>query len=554
MSLCTNCKEKFFGTQIPDSPLPLEQLRWEFGPASIPNVEEVIQTLRNVQQELEACETQIEALVSRRQSLRAYTVHLQALISPFRKVPDELLQRIFNDCDDMNHFVVNNPKETGPGAGGNMPALVLTSVCSRWRRNGLSMPSIWSSISLMCHQKDVAHDKQQLLSTLDIFLNRGLQHPLTINVELGPNFDEQQVPTFVAPLISHQHRWHSFTYRSGRSNLLSLFSHLGYSALTPPHFPLLENVDLGDVKDKDLKIFNHRAPKLKSLILSGSIPPPRSSLEISLFAQLSHLEFHHPFDYEIQALTDTSHRLVSLETEESVNRIPFSVGAVAVLTCHTIETLTVYHDPSITRAGSVFAFLTLPSLKAILLKRNGYHERKLRSFVRIRQGDWDNFDPFMTFLSRSSCSLTNLAIESLALADSKLINVLSHIPTLLDLIIDDSFVMTKDSPITSQFIESLGVNHANSLHLLPKLYSLKLNIGASTFNDASVVEMVRSRWTPRRFAGGESVPQVDCLREFTLRFRTRKEVKGVYRPLEDIEKAGMRAVVLWETGKSRWTE
>lgn len=60
--------------------------------------------------------------------------------------------------------------------------------------------------------------------------------------------------------------------------------------------------------------------------------------------------------------------------------------------------------------------------------------------------------------------------------------------------------------------------------------------------------MVGSRWIPERRCSANRVSdvQVDCLREFTVRFRNRKEIKGVYEPLEDLEKNGLRAVVLWQ--------
>ncbi|KAE9393602.1 hypothetical protein BT96DRAFT_761248, partial [Gymnopus androsaceus JB14] len=92
--------------------------------------------------ELEDCEKQIKALESRRKSLREYADQLQALLSPFRKVPDEILQRVFDECCNMNHFVVDNPSKTR-GDIRQIPALALSTVCSRWRRNGLAMPNIW---------------------------------------------------------------------------------------------------------------------------------------------------------------------------------------------------------------------------------------------------------------------------------------------------------------------------------------------------------------------------------------------------------------------------
>lgn len=54
----------------------------------------------------------------------------------------------------------------------------------------------------------------------------------------------------------------------------------------------------------------------------------------------------------------------------------------------------------------------------------------------------------------------------------------------------------------------------------------------------------QSRWTPGWVFEGASL-QVDWLREFTLRFRNWEEQKDAYKPLEYIERNGMRAVVLW---------
>ncbi|KAE9393600.1 hypothetical protein BT96DRAFT_923960 [Gymnopus androsaceus JB14] len=72
MSLCSNCNGSLFSFRIQDSPLILEKLRWESGPASTPNPEEVIPILQQAQRELEYCEKQIKTLESRRESLRVY--------------------------------------------------------------------------------------------------------------------------------------------------------------------------------------------------------------------------------------------------------------------------------------------------------------------------------------------------------------------------------------------------------------------------------------------------------------------------------------------------
>ncbi|KAE9393561.1 hypothetical protein BT96DRAFT_803631, partial [Gymnopus androsaceus JB14] len=119
------------------------------------SVESILQSAR---QDLEDYDREIQILDSRKKEfirkqehLRKYMAQLQALLSPFRKVPDEILRRIFEDCcgGSDNHFILRDKNSGEPmDAIKNMPALALTSVCSRWRRNGLSIPSIWSKISL----------------------------------------------------------------------------------------------------------------------------------------------------------------------------------------------------------------------------------------------------------------------------------------------------------------------------------------------------------------------------------------------------------------------
>ncbi|KAE9407394.1 hypothetical protein BT96DRAFT_795010, partial [Gymnopus androsaceus JB14] len=136
--------------------------------------------------ELEHCEKQIEALESRRQSLRSYTARLRSMLSPFRKVPDEILRRILNGCWDMNHFTLTCKDEETSGDIRDTPALTLSSVCSRWRRNALSMPSLWSGISLACQPMSGTDGYEEKLPfILDVFLSRALPHPLTIAIDVA---------------------------------------------------------------------------------------------------------------------------------------------------------------------------------------------------------------------------------------------------------------------------------------------------------------------------------------------------------------------------------
>ncbi|KAE9393593.1 hypothetical protein BT96DRAFT_215463 [Gymnopus androsaceus JB14] len=228
-------------------------------------------------------------------------------------------------------------------------------------------------------------DYDGILSTVDIFLNRGVQHPLTVIIELTGDFDNQH--PVLTLLIRHTHRWRSFTDRT-QNYAEDCF----WRTLPSPNFLLLEELVITDANQGDLDIFSSTAPKLKNLSLDMI---PHASLELSIFSQLSHLEFHIPHAFEIQELmtSDSSH-VVTLKTDEwlyvqegaDFEEVPPPTH------CSTVDTLILCYYPRIRRpTSSIFPYLTLPSLKAIHLERS-YRDEKLK--FRIRRSEWLNFDPF----------------------------------------------------------------------------------------------------------------------------------------------------------------
>ncbi|KAE9407370.1 hypothetical protein BT96DRAFT_131114 [Gymnopus androsaceus JB14] len=227
------------------------------------------------------------------------------------------------------------------------------------------MPSVWSRISLACEQMGSSNDdNEELLFTLDTFINRALQHPLTVTIELPKHFDGQN--PVLTLLINHTHRWPSFTNRSEGFSPFKMFSHRD-RALESLHFPLLEEMHIADVivMESELNMFVHAAPKIKKLVLD--LIPNRVSLkEMSLFTQLSHFEFYYSYAHEIRALIHSYH-LESLKTEESVYRsLVDSDAEQAIPTlptpCGTIMTLC--HDPTIWRGYSAFSLSDAPFIES----------------------------------------------------------------------------------------------------------------------------------------------------------------------------------------------
>ncbi|KAF9077373.1 hypothetical protein BDP27DRAFT_1312293 [Rhodocollybia butyracea] len=549
MPLCPECEHAFVPLTNLDSTNIHDQLRSEAGPASV-QPDEIDAILKNVVRDLDSYEAEIIRLetrkmflVSQKERLIAYAVQVQSLLSPVRKLPSEILQRVFDMCCDTNRFKVANMKSRSTYVDSSAlirtkPAMAISSVSSLWRKNALSMRNIWSRITLdWTWELKVEFDErdhQRTLSTLANFLDRSLQQPLSLVVDI-PTLEEttlwSQHPIFTL-LKNEAHRWGSLLIQSPNSlSITNLFP----GNLSLLRFPLLNRVAIMTARicdASDLDIFTTDiAPSLSSLQLQCSIP---DGLTHFPFAQISHLEFRAD-DVDIERLFLCFPNLVSLATEDGYNvqQSVQTLNPTSPRSCLTIKTLTLRHGsdlkkyPGICRR-STLPFFTFPSLRTIYLIPS---EVKLHS--KLETG-WHNFDLFLAFVKRSSFPLTTLSVDSLAISDSSLVRLLVHLPTLQHLTFDDTKTAAEDSPLTSQFIESLHAYRSSPLRphtvpMVPRLCSLKLNVGASAFKDVSVVQMVQSRWTPSWVSKGASLQQ-----------------KDVYKPLEYVEKNGMRAVVLWK--------
>ncbi|KAF9069971.1 hypothetical protein BDP27DRAFT_1420410 [Rhodocollybia butyracea] len=117
MPLCSSCGGKTFVPRVVVDFLGLHnKLRTLSGPAFV-QPDEVASVLQNIQRDLEDYEAEIyrlECLRREKERLEQYATQLRSLLSPFRKVPDEVLQRIFDECCDTNIFRVVDSKRRLP--------------------------------------------------------------------------------------------------------------------------------------------------------------------------------------------------------------------------------------------------------------------------------------------------------------------------------------------------------------------------------------------------------------------------------------------------------
>ncbi|KAF5368649.1 hypothetical protein D9757_010204 [Collybiopsis confluens] len=565
MPQCTQCGESILNPRISlDFPSLQARLRSELGPASV-QPEEIASILKSVELDLEDFDAEIARLEHRilllntlKERHREYGNQVKMLLSPIRKLPDELLCEVFDLCCGMNHFFVTELPVLTAFTLRSAPAMSLSSVCSRWRRNALAMPSIWSRIALGWGAEGGSEGPWGDESTFPLFLSlaRSLSRPLTIELNTLDPYREPSLGhdghlhPIIAKLTEQVHRWQKFTLvESGRCMLKDLF-------INSSQFPILEDMELHEFENFNVDFLVGKAPNLKKLTWRGGSPLP-VSISTNTFPLIAHIDFCMD-PALLENFLEANPNLISLtlDIEEDEDTYIGVEYMTFPRTCPRMETLSVRNIGNNFPAKSVFSAMRCPSLKSLHLSSHiPYH--------------WNTFNLFLAFVQRSSFPLTTLSMMHLPLSDSNLVYLLNHVPTLMNLSVHDIGTTDHDaenlklnrSPLTERFINSFHAYQTSSLRsnfspIVPRLRSLTLSCGARKFNDAAVMDMVRSRWFPSPLSSALNKAEawnlspfhVDCLREFTLIFRDRKKVdSAVYAPLEQLEKNGMRAVVLWSS-------
>ncbi|KAF9069490.1 hypothetical protein BDP27DRAFT_1420945 [Rhodocollybia butyracea] len=318
MPLCSSCGENAFIPRVSvDLPALRNRMRTEYGPASV-QPDEVATILRNTER------------------LQQYALQVQSLLSPVRRVPDEILQCIFYDSCDMNEFIVVDANLRVPVAASkalrSKPAMVLSAVCSRWRRNALAMPAIWSRISLQWKiptRSPLAYDKDnnaEFLFPLYNFVDRSQQSPMTVRLSV----DSPGSGILLKQFLGQVAHWKHFSFHSNNQYFDEL---LDFPSVSFPVLNSLYVLSVG-ITNRELAPFIGASPNLKLLSVQACVYRDFPC------SQLSHLTLDLFEQSDILCLFDRHPNLVSLDLTGSLfSNMPRTVPNVG--SSSKLETLTV---------------------------------------------------------------------------------------------------------------------------------------------------------------------------------------------------------------------
>ncbi|KAF9058750.1 hypothetical protein BDP27DRAFT_1432348 [Rhodocollybia butyracea] len=521
------------------------QLRSEFGPfvVSPERAEELKEILALADKDIDMYDSeiahhqeQIMIAQAKKQPLITQHAKLRSLLSPMRRLSNEVLLHIFEYVCEENllqsyPWFSNQPPltELTSPAITYLPTMAISSVCSRWHVLALSSPSLWANIRVEMYSP--AQDKATALvgfvDTVARFLDRSGDRPLSLSLYLldTPNYEIEE--PLLTMLTQHARRWETFTY-SGDS---SLTQHVTLSNL---HFPLLVELDIGTFDDRDgispdFNCFEH-APRLCTLgtpkMFTSKVPSH----------QLHHLILRDGHS----RLVDMLHKCPLVKSLEVVGWEAYDPQSSEPYTSRTITSLSIIkgHEPSL---ELILLTFNLPSLNTFVLES-----------YDMSSGYWAT-KTFISFISRSSCMITTFILYGMVLSDSDLLAALQVMPSLLHLVIEDS-QLAQYRPIISNLIPRLIHHESTSISLVPKLHTLRLvsqcNNDNGTFDDSAFVSMVESRW----FRPGSdrsaamSLLGRTSIRSVFLRFEWREVDAEIYKPLRILDTEGLRVVVVDANG------
>ncbi|KAF5381173.1 hypothetical protein D9757_009425 [Collybiopsis confluens] len=448
-------------------------------PRGIPEqyVCDIQESLRFLDEELDGCndeisrlERRILSLKNRREAVKKQTMDLQALLSPIRRIPNELLSQIFRlICDD------NDTRYATERWGISTLPFQLGAVCFRWRSLCLADSRIWATLVINCgKERDI-----RVVELLDLFLERSKQQSLRLKMVC---FQYQPSASLIRKLTGCSSRWKDLTLTL--IDLSSLSSELRELPL-----PALEFLDIKTMEGGgDLGIFAH-APKLQTLAVIESL-----TLNSIVLGRIT--------DLACYAGTRVQSALGMCSNLRTLDISSFGHGTSAHMGLTVIPTLTSLSATSAVPDDEVFRFVTAPALISLSLRQ-----------LCPDDPDSGTQPHIFRFLDRSHCSLTKLSVE-VPWTDQELLALLRILPNLEELSVHTLKGSRLPLTITKHFLKGLHVppRSSPSNAILPKLISLTLETSLAPFAHAMFKKMILSRWN----LGHLSSTGVACIRFVNL--------------------------------------
>ena len=391
----------------------------------------------------------LDKLRLERESLCKFTIEHNAFLAPIRRLPMEILIKIFMHCMDYSRST-SNPQLA--------PSLI-SRVCKGWRQVALSTQELWSSITVTHYQPSSAKVK--------LWISRASSAPLSIRLyPINPQtLREAKIEPVIAVLVQHCDRWRHLDLRIG-DTMVSCLSPIKH------HLPWLESLRIR-IPTHPLDVFEV-ALRLHNLVLGPGLLYPGFKVP---WHQLTHLDAH---------VTDITQCLETLQLTPNLARCTLRnesmLGSSTIL--QHIPTLTFPHlhlfNMWCIHPDEIFRHLQLPVIHTL---RIVYRDERWKKYKNLK---WFSRQPFMTFLSSHTLCKLALGILDQPEDSGHIAHCLRATPSLKELSLRGS-----GSWVTADFL-CLLTRQANIDELVPGLEILEISdYRIPCYHSTSMIE---SRW------------------------------------------------------------
>ncbi|KAJ7484550.1 hypothetical protein FB451DRAFT_1232847 [Mycena latifolia] len=324
----------------------------------------------------------MDKLTTERDNLGAYVEAHRALISPFRRIPLDIIQEIFTACLPTHRNCIMSAREA---------PVLLGRICSSWRALSLSTPHLWARLhivepthlpraSLMLYEEKMA----QRLEVAKTWLGRSGQCPLSISLEPGIVLDSDSPydGLLLRALIPFASRWRHIKFTIPISTADTL------SHLVENDVPILQDITIYERPASrhyytpwtSFEIF--RGPKISNFSISSNaqgLSPLDLPLRWSQLTELSLVDLIPQWNLDSSLTRTKALQILSRCSQLRTCRIvvdfrragdPSEIAGMEIVECPFLHTLDLQFYPRFSNEEPMFAHLTMPELRHLTLRGN----------------------------------------------------------------------------------------------------------------------------------------------------------------------------------------
>ncbi|KAJ7767218.1 hypothetical protein B0H16DRAFT_1366539 [Mycena metata] len=403
----------------------------------------------------------ISELAKKRDDLHDFIDPLVALISPARRLPDDVVAEI---------FTASVPLDRNAVIDGTKSPLLLCHICRAWRNLAISTPRLWTSLHIVAPATPM--QVERLNTIVDLWLSRTGVLPLSISVAQSFRAEsDSDFATLVQNLIRYSPRWSSIRFSFHQN---SSFDPL--AALSVADVPILKTAVIDHFSGSTTGFRFLATSTLRSASLRRGTP------QIPLpWDQLHHLFLGEAAACEtVAAGLDLLRGCPSLETcalafVESISPATGSVPSVSTCRMEHLRHLSVLDNEIPGGTVDFFKHLDVPNLE----------------FLEYVTGHVEEF-PFTPLLTHR---LQRLSLNVKYLASETLIGCLRLLPTLHELFIQHdpfSYRGTPRHPDNTFWAAMNPVAPTPHNVLCPQLRSVEF-ANFTGLSDDMALEFIRAR-------------------------------------------------------------